>query len=132
LILFAISARERLFLFVFNALPVFDDASLASKETPMICLALFASIGTEQISQIDSLHAPVKLVGDQTLNNIILSRVIVNEEPRSRAARYLIVRSYYFHIRLPTPQQAARNALAIRFNENDTANSDSWGEYPHR
>jgi len=40
----------------------------------------------------------------------------MNEEPRSRAARYLIVRSYYFHIRSLTPQQAARNAFAIRFN----------------
>ena len=40
-----------------------------------------------------------------------------HEEPRSRAARYLIVRSYYFHIRSLTPQQAARNALAIRFNK---------------
>jgi hypothetical protein len=38
-----------------------------------------------------------------------------NEEPRSSAARYLIVRSYYFHIRSLTPQQAARNARAIRF-----------------
>ena len=40
-------------------------------------ILLRIAIGTEQISQIDSLHAPVKLVGDQTLNNIILSRVIV-------------------------------------------------------
>jgi parallel beta-helix repeat protein len=39
----------------------------------------------------------------------------LNEEPHSRAARYLIARSYYFHIRSLTPQQAARNALAIRF-----------------
>jgi len=41
--------------------------------------------------------------------------------PRSRAARYLIVKSYYFHIRSLTPQQAARNALAIRFNKRNYA-----------
>jgi len=43
--------------------------------------------------------------------------ILINEEPRSGAARNLIVRSYYFHIRSLTPQQAARNALAIRFIE---------------
>ena len=43
-------------------------------------------------------------------------RLFVNEEPRSRAAEGSIVRSYSFHIRSLTPQQAARNALAIRFN----------------
>jgi hypothetical protein len=37
--------------------------------------------------------------------------------PKAFGTRYLIVRSYYFHIRSLTPQQAARNALAIRFNE---------------
>jgi proteic killer suppression protein len=36
--------------------------------------------------------------------------------PKAFGTRYLIVRSYYFHIRSLTPQQAARNALAIRFN----------------
>jgi acyl carrier protein len=35
--------------------------------------------------------------------------------PKAFGTRYLIVRSYYFHIRSLTPQQAARNALAIRF-----------------
>jgi hypothetical protein len=35
--------------------------------------------------------------------------------PKAFGTRYLIVKSYYFHIRSLTPQQAARNALAIRF-----------------
>jgi len=37
--------------------------------------------------------------------------------PKAFGTRYLIVRSYYFHIRSLTPQQAARNALAIRFKK---------------
>jgi hypothetical protein len=35
--------------------------------------------------------------------------------PKVFRTGYLIVKSYYFHIRSLTPQQAARNALAIRF-----------------
>ena len=35
--------------------------------------------------------------------------------PKAFGTRYLIVRSYYFHIRSLTSQQAARLALAIRF-----------------
>jgi len=37
--------------------------------------------------------------------------------PKAFGTRYLIVRSYYFHIRSLTPQQAARNALAVRFKD---------------
>ena len=58
------------------------------------------------------LHRVIPL---RTLSHRLIKN-IPNEEPRSRAARSLIVRSYYFHIRSLTPQQAARNALAIRFN----------------
>ena len=51
----------------------------------------------------------------KTISKYGASRKKINEKPRSRAARYLIARSYYFHIRSLTPQQAARNALTIRF-----------------
>ena len=80
-----------------------------------IKIPLFSKEGWGEITQLLTLQQNIASCHPRLSG--IGRRNKLNEEPSRRAARYLIVKSYYFHIRSLTPQQAARNALAIRFNK---------------